>query len=185
MSSYAPSSSLRSQSRATSARSRGSNQRSEHGTSSLSTYTYDDAPAPKIRRNARDAVDAPHATVAVDADVREESVWETFRQVVAHFTSASQPTSTSRRRKFCILVRDMAASDRGLYGLKRFPGAVSALKRLVVDADLETRLHANDAVAALAASGLTPDSARAFLMAEMGESAGVIADHSTFLQFSP
>ena len=152
MSSYAPSSSLRSQSRATSARSRSSKQRSEHGTSSLSTYTYDDAPAPKIRRNARDAVDAPHATVAVDADVREESVWETFRQVVAHFTSASQPTSTSRRRKFCILVRDMAASDRGLYGLKRFPGAVSALKRLVVDADLETRLHANDAVAALAAS---------------------------------
>jgi hypothetical protein len=40
-------------------------------------------------------------------------------------------------------------------------------------------------VAALAASGLTPDSARAFLMAEMGESAGVIADHSSFLQFSP
>ena len=118
----------------------------------MSTYTYDDAPAPKIRRNARDAVDASHGTLAVDADVCEESVWETFRQVVAHFTSASQPTSASRRRKFCILVRDMAASDRGLYGLKRFPGAVSALKRLVVDADLETRLHANDAVAALAAS---------------------------------
>jgi len=67
-------------------------------------------------------------------------------------SSAARGASAALRRRFCDFARVMASSERGLYGMKRFPNAVSALKRMVGDDDVEARVKACDAVAALAST---------------------------------
>jgi len=88
--------------------------------------------------------------VTVSADnLSNESEWETMK-ITASAAARGEPTTAARRRRFCAVVRRMAGTKRGIYEIMRSPGAVSALRRLMSDEDVDCRRGACEAVSELA-----------------------------------
>lgn len=113
--------------------------------------------------NARDAVDGGDGSGRRMRGVRpstssayeNETEWETMTRCVRAYSDDAKAGSNvvnppARRRRFCALANEFAHTKRGTFALVRCPGAVSALKRMLNDADAETRVAACLAAANLA-----------------------------------
>lgn len=113
--------------------------------------------------NARDAVDGGDRSgrrirgvpASTSSAYENETEWETMTRCVRAYSDDAKAGSNvvnppARRRRFCALANEFAHTKRGTFALVRCPGAVSALKRMLNDADAETRVAACLAAANLA-----------------------------------
>ena len=118
---------------------------------SESSRSDGDGDAAPHYRNARDPpLRQGVSRVTVSADnLSNESEWETMK-ITASAAARGAATTAARRRRFCAAVRRMAGTKRGIYEIMRSPGAVSALRRLMSDEDVDCRRGACEAVSELA-----------------------------------
>lgn len=116
----------------------------------------DEDDGPGYQRNARDPPIASRARERVSVtsdDLRGESAWETLSRTAREMAQGKE-TIAARRRRFCAVVSKRGKDPRGAYEIARCPGAVSALKRLMRDADVDVRRAACEAASALAKTEL-------------------------------
>ena len=133
-----------------------SSQRFSEPSSEESPASSDVDDGPGYQRNARDPPIASRARERVGVtsdDLRGESAWETLART-ARESASGKETIAARRRRFCAVVAKRGMTPRGAYEIARCPGAVSALKRLIRDADADVRRAACEAATALAKTEL-------------------------------